>query len=284
MFFTKSKIHDAAMSKKQKHAEELVKIFKTLATRETWEELYSYIITNSNLPGPRGNLELAAAFEEIISSQSAISTPKQLWELCSEMTNLSAEYAPTNDPKEFIAFCGTRGLGAIGTSFPEYQEKALIHLKNLAKDPRWRMREAVAMTLQRLLSGGDIKIRRKLDDWIEQGDWSVLRGVMAGIAEPRLLLDSGFAEWALEAHMKVLDRIAKSPNRESEEFRTLRKALGYTLSVIVQAKPSAGFHYLETLIERDDTDIKWIVKQNLTKKRLATNFPREVDLLIRKVR
>ncbi len=272
------------MSKKQKHLEELSDIFNHFPNREFNEELYSYIRTNSNLPGPRGNLELAAAFEETISNKAASVTPTKLWELCSAMVSFSVEEASVNDPKVLIVFCGIRGLGAIGTSFPEYDEKVLVQLRNLAQDSRWRVREAVAMALQNLLSDDNVKIRKKLEEWIKEGDWLVVRGVVAGIAEPRLLENSSFAEWALEVHVKVIDMIAASSNRKSEEFRTLRQALGYTLSVVVKAIPASGFRFLEALIERDNNDIKWIIRENLKKKRLVSNFPKEVDFLIQHLR
>ncbi|MFW9793695.1 MAG: hypothetical protein ACFFEE_05315 [Candidatus Thorarchaeota archaeon] len=267
------------MSKKQKHIADLSEIFASKPKRKAQEDLVRYITVNSNLPGPRGNLELASAFEELVSDRASRNSVEELWELCSSMSNLSSIEAPVNDPKEFIAFCGTRGLGAIGEKCQEYQKKTLFRLQTLAQDSRWRMREAVAMALQRLLSGDNNKIRRELEDWIEKGDWLVLRGTMAGIAEPHLLKDIDFAEWALEAHVKVLDRIRDSSNRKSDEFRVLRKALGYTLSVVVKAIPSSGFRFLRELIKMDDKDIKWIVKENLKKKRLVTNFPKEVDKL-----
>ncbi|MFX1559483.1 MAG: hypothetical protein ACFFBL_02735 [Promethearchaeota archaeon] len=271
------------MNKKQKHIVDLREILVITLKRKAQDELYRYIVENSNLPGPRGNLELASAFEEIVSDQTSKNSVEEIWELCSSMSNFSATEAPVNDPKEFIAFCGTRGLGAIGAVCPEYQEKTLFYLRTLAQDSRWRMREAVAMALQKLLSGGDINIRRELEDWIDEGDWLVLRGVVAGIAEPSLLKDRVFAKWALEAHSKVLQKIRASPNRKSDEFRTLRKALGYSLSVVVKAIPSLGFHLLEELIKMDDADMKWIIKENLKKKRLVSNFPEEVDLIISKL-
>ncbi len=270
------------MSKKQKHIDDLREILTGTSIIKAQDELFKYIIFNSNLPGPRGNLELASAFEEIISDHISRASVEELWELCSSMSNFSALEAPVNDPKEFIAFCGARGLGAVGAALPGYQEKTLFLLRTLAQDSRWRMREAVAMALQKLLSNSDIRIRKELEDWIEQGDWLVLRGVVAGIAEPSLLKDVGFAKWALEVHVKVFDRLGVSSNRKSDEFRILRKALGYTLSVVVKAVPSTGFQLLEELIKKEDADIKWIVKENLKKKRLLSNFPEEVALLTKK--
>jgi hypothetical protein len=271
------------LSKQRKHIAELSEIFSHFPNNDISKNLFKYLMSNSSLPGPRGNLELAAAFEEIISNRAAVKPPEEIWQLCSTMAGLSAEEAPVNDPREFIAFCGARGLGAIGAALPEYQEKALLDLRTLARDSRWRMREGVAMALQKLLSGGDIKVRRELEEWIKSDSWLVLRGVVAGIAEPSLLKDSGFAEWALEAHKRVIERTTSVVDRKSEEFRTLRKALGYSLSVVVRAIPSAGFLFLKELAQSNDTDIKWIVKENLKKNRLTANYPKEVALLAKMV-
>ncbi len=55
--------------------------------------------------------------------------------------------APTNSPYEFLAFCGVVGLGRL---FAEGQIERLETIRRCASDPRWRMREGVAMALQRL--------------------------------------------------------------------------------------------------------------------------------------
>ena len=268
------------MRKKHRHLADLGHIMDSSITSQIRENLFKYIIENSSLPGPRANLELAAAFEEMVSSKATSNMRNQLWNLCKTMTSLSAEEAPTNDPREFIPFCGTRGLGAIGSVLEEYRLEALQNLRALAADSRWRMREAVAMALWRLLATGDIRIRDELENWIEEDDWLVIRAAIAGVAEPSLLEESSFASWVLNIQAKVLDKIHTSRDRKSDNFLTLRKALGYTLSVIVQATPASGFRLIKSLIERDDSDINWIIKQNLKKKRLERSFPEEVASLL----
>jgi hypothetical protein len=52
--------------------------------------------------------------------------------------------------------------------------------------------------------------------------------------------------------------------------------MGYTLSVVVQAIPKEGFEYIHQLIDMQDNDITWIVKENMRKNRLKKNFPSEV--------
>ena len=54
----------------------------------------------------------------------------------------------------------------------------------------------------------------------------------AALAEPRLLKDESIAQKALELHENVVTLIVASSDRHSEEFRALRKGLGYTFSVV----------------------------------------------------
>jgi hypothetical protein len=56
----------------------------------------------------------------------------------------------------------------------------------------------------------------------------------------------------------------------------MRKALGYTLSVVVRALPREGFELMTQLLDSQDKDVKWILRENLKKKRLQDNFHSEV--------
>jgi len=64
--------------------------------------------------------------------------------------------------------------------------------------------------------------------------------------------------------------------RKSDEFKTLRQALGYSLSVVICAIPQEGFEYMQQLIGSQDADIFWVIKENLKKNKLVRNFPNEV--------
>ena len=57
-------------------------------------------------------------------------------------------------------------------------------------------------------------------------------------------------------------------NRKSNEFKALRKGLGYCWSVVVAA-PDKGREVMVKWFASDDRDIIWIMKQNLRKKRLV---------------
>jgi hypothetical protein len=49
----------------------------------------------------------------------------------------------------------------------------------------------------------------------------------------------------------------------------LRQTLGYAVSVITAAAPERGFALMRTCATWGDTDIVWILRENLKKKRLA---------------
>ena len=94
-----------------------------------------------------------------------------------------------------------------------------------------------------------------------------------------LMQDKTFIEYALKVHKDIFCLIQKNLDRKSEEFKILKKGLGYTFSLIVLANPKEDFKYLEYLIETNDPDILWIIKSNLSKNRLIKNFPKNVKKL-----
>src|SRR2546429_246078 len=79
---------------------------------DNWEP---YLKKHSGLPGPRANLELVAAVAEEADAD-------RLWRLSASQD-------------EFLALCGTAGLGRIALLEPE---TVMSWLRELASDPRRR--------------------------------------------------------------------------------------------------------------------------------------------------
>ncbi|MDP3046010.1 MAG: hypothetical protein Q8O07_00840 [Chloroflexota bacterium] len=73
-----------------------------LAVLRQMPEWDDFLRRESGLPGPRGNLELAAAV-------ARAGTEAQFRRFAA----LDAGTAPTNTPGEFLAFCGVLGLGRL---------------------------------------------------------------------------------------------------------------------------------------------------------------------------
>ncbi|HEY46393.1 MAG TPA: hypothetical protein G4O14_06380 [Anaerolineae bacterium] len=263
------------MGKRDAHLQALESLLDQFVKTGSEQELVDYLLSNSNLPGPRANLELADAFPDALGKIAQKESHK-CWALCMKMLELTVEEAPVNTPEEFVPFCGAVGIGSMGSVQPSFFDQAIVTLRRLAKDSRWRMREAVRMGLQRLAEARARDTLMALESWIDEGDWLEMRAIAATVAMPSLLENEEQAAWALSLHRKIFDRVLETQDRKSEQFRVMRKALGYTLSVVVSALPREGFEFMTQLIEPQDKDVKWILRENLKKKRLEMNFPGEV--------
>lgn len=266
------------MGRKEGYAEAVSDLLDDFLRTTDDRKIREYLAANSNLPGPRGNLELAHAFADEAGACS-VAEPERIWDLVSNLSAVPPSEAPVNDPKELIPFSGTVAAGAIGAVREEYEKKAFALLKRTASDPRWRTREGVAMGLQRMIRRNGLSVLKELDGWVAGDRWMAMRAVAAGVAEPPLLKDPHIAKGALELHKKIVARVLASDSRRTEEFRTLRQALGYSLSVVMVACPKEGLDYLRELAGSYDPDVRWIVKENLKKNRLVKSFPRETEEL-----
>src|SRR5713101_2474051 len=152
------------------------------------EGIETYLAERSNLPGPRANLELAEAFAEAIGRMGQ-GRPMEAWDLCSRLAGLSLERAGQNTPGEFVAFCGVRGEGALGTVSVNFLESAMEALREHSGDDRWRIRESVAASIQTLLAKSPEKVLRELESWVVADHWLEMRAVAPGVAEPALMKD-----------------------------------------------------------------------------------------------
>jgi hypothetical protein len=214
----------------------------------------AYLLKESGLPGPRGNIELAQVVADEGDQQLFLG-----------YIAYTPEKAPVNSPYEFLAFCGVIGLGRL---LAEGDYDLLNTLRRYASDPRWRMREAVAMALQRL---GDANMERLIVAMCEWAQGAPLeqRAAAAALCEPRLLDQAQFARGVLEILDQITVGIEQVENRRSEDFLILRKGLGYCWSVAVAALPVEGKILMEKWSTDRDKDIRWIMKENLSKARLV---------------
>lgn len=208
---------------------------------------------HSKLPGPRGNLELAA----LVADEADLAT-------CLRLAAFNAAQAPVNTPDEFLAFCGVFGLGRhVSAGHPEL----LDALRSHAGDARWRTREAVAMALQRVGDGDPTLLAATAGAWA-QGSRLEQRAAVAAVSEPRLLRSAAAAQVALEVLDTVTATLPGAADRRSTAFGVLRQALGYAWSVVIVATPTAGKQAFARLAAATDPDLRWVVRENLKKNRL----------------
>ncbi len=95
------------------------------------------------------------------------------------------------------------------------------------------------------------------------------RAAAAALCEPRLLHGPAHARGVLAILNAITASIPDQGDRRGEAFKALRKGLGYCWSVAVVALPVEGKPLMEKWLEHPDPDIRWIMRENLKKNRLA---------------
>jgi hypothetical protein len=232
------------MSKSDQYREKLRQL-------DDWEP---YLLAESGLPGPRGNLELL----QVVADEGN-QAQFDRW------IAIGPIVAPPNSQGEFLVACGVVGLGRL---VAEGRIDLLPVLRRMASDPRWRVREGVAMALQRVgLREMDLLLR-------EMGDWSrgsllERRAAAAALCEPVLLKDPARVGQVLAILDRITASICEEADRKSDDFRTLRQAMGYCWSVAIAASPEQGKLAMEKWLAWDDKDVHWMMQENLKKHRLA---------------
>ena len=223
---------------------------QVLRALDDWD---AFLRRESGLPGPRANLELVQAVAE---EGDAARFQRYL--------ALGPEQAPVNSPQAFLAVCGVVGLGRL---LAEGHQEFLATLRRCAADPRWRIREGVAMALQRL---GDVDMAALLgvaEEW-SRGSLLEQRAAAAAVCEPRLLGQPEHVGRVLQLLDAITASLTQVAERRSDDFRVLRQALGYCWSVAVAAWPEKGQPMMEAWLASSDRDVRWVMKENLRKNRL----------------
>ncbi len=226
------------------------------------QEITSYLLTNSNLPGPRGNLELAAAAAQTVDASLLI-----------EWTTLSAGDAPVNTAGEFLSFCGVFGQGRL---YNEGDPRALDRIFWAASDTRWRTREAAAMALQ-TIGKKDLNKLLKILPRFYNGKPYEQRCAVAALCEPCLLKDKLVEHYPVQMLDIVTRAFAEFTDRKDEGFIALKKGLAYGWSVAAAANLEYAKPFMEKWLQSDDKDVRWVMRENLKKNRLVRLDPEWVE-------
>jgi len=228
-----------------------------------------YLREQSRLPGTRANLELVNSFSNLLAAVVP-EQPDQVWMLLNYLVQ-DEKTVVSNTPDEFVVLCGVVAFGASATVRPEWHIEVFEMLEHFASSSSWRVREGVAMALQRLLPVMPQETIEFLIELATMGNCFQQRASIATIAEPSLLQTPAIIDAALAIQRLVLERLHALPAavRKREDVRALRQSLGYTLSVVAAAAPEKGFALMRDCAGWDDPDVNWILRENLKKKRLA---------------
>ena len=226
----------------------------------------AFLLAGSNLPGPRANLELLDAAGDMLSREEALA-----------LAALSPHAAPGGTAREFLPCCG---LAAVGRLVAEGDPSPLPVLRAAAGDERWRVRESVAIALQRWGDADVLAMAAEVAGWASGSPFEA-RAAVAAICEPRLLRTAPAVQAAVRILDAATDRLVAIPRPRGEPGRVLGLALGYAWSVAVAASPPAALPAFERWSASDDPDVVRVVRLNLSKARFAKAAPDAVERLRR---
>jgi hypothetical protein len=231
------------------------------------------LCADSRLPGPRANLGLAHAFADVCAERAA-STPgaEAVFVVLERLADDSVRRPELNPGAlEFLPACAALAAGAVCAAEPASWPRGMGLLRTLAMDSRWRVRELAATGMQRMLDADWPAALTVVRGWAQDPSALLVRAAVAAVAEPPILTDAARSADAVEVARQAVDSFLAIPAdvRRTDDSRTLRKALGYGLSVVAAADPGAGIALLVRLAASGDADGAWIVRENLKKNRLV---------------
>ncbi len=220
--------------------------------------------------GQRANLDLANDVGSLLVAAIA-RYPDSVHALINYFANGNRKSVTSNSPAEFVMLCGVIAAGACAAAQPEWREETFDLLCHYATSSYWRVRESVTTAYQQLLTADPQVTVSHLMGLAKGKNYLQQRAAVTVLSEPQFLYNSPLVDDALEIQRIVLEHLHAVPpgERKNEHFRVLRRALGYTLSVITAAAPEQGFALMRECAAWNDADITWILRENLKKKRLA---------------
>jgi hypothetical protein len=248
------------------------------------EERRAFLLAGSALPGPRANLELLDAAGDVLALDEAL-----------RFAAMGPSETPGGTALEYLPCCGVVALGRL---VAEGDVSLVDRLRAHASDPRWRVRESVAIALQRWGDADVLAMLDAVEPWA-RGASSAEAGVessraapgsvgvallearaaVAAACEPRLLRTAA----AVDACMRILDAATAAlvdvARPRGEPGRVLGAALGYGWSVGIAASPSAVLPGFERWAASPDPDVRRLVRENLAKNRFVKAAPDAVARL-----
>jgi hypothetical protein len=251
-----------------------------VADDRQYDQLEAELLAGSNLPGPRANLALAAAFADCVAAEG---TTEPQWALLTAWLAIAEDEAPTGNPREYLPFCAVQALGAcFPDADPDRRAEVVTRLREVANDGRWRLREAVTIALQRIGEWNFDALAAILESWLPDATFLEQRAIVAALAHPSLLRSPDQARRSLGIADRVVANLAavESPARNTGAFKVLKQGLGFAPSLLVAALPEVGFTMLEQWIATGDRDVQAIVRDNLKKDRLKRCSPDRVEALL----
>lgn len=144
-------------------------------------DLFRQLELQSGLPGPRMNTGLALGF-----AAECVAIGPKVDELVYRMANLHPDEARGASGKEFLSVCGVLAVAArAAAGTPAARDRALALLEDKADDPRFRVRDAVALALATLGEKMKSGLGDRVEPWMDR--YFHAAAVIRALAEPMWL-------------------------------------------------------------------------------------------------
>lgn len=245
-------------------------------------ELENYLLEHSNMPGRMANITLVSVVADIMGSDTTIASS---W--YPTLSEWFRRETTGDDPETLLVLCAVESFGAI---YNQKNGQSLIELEHYfvdaLNDGRWRVREIVTETYKRIgiNSYTDLEI---LFNWILQGALTPLemRGLLATVAHPDILKTTEQLNYAQMMMERAFDYYLNfdATTYSKEDKIVLKKGLSFAPSVIISKNPEQGFAFFEELIEKNEKQLKPILKNNLKKKRVESVDSEKVAELLNRL-
>ena len=219
-------------------------------------DLLPFLEKESKLPGPAANLNLLRQF--------IIDATAEQTALCLSVLDKKPD---PNSPATFVASCGVAA-----SANPEIFKKA-------ANSDNWRIRESAVLGLQNLGLKDLDSLYSIFDSW-ENANLLEKRCIAATLCEPALIKTGEKAEKILGVLNEYMEIIEMEKNVKSDEYKVFKKSMGYCISVAVAANPEKGKEFFEAWMRSPNSEVRWILSENLKKDRLRKMDSEWVDAQI----
>lgn len=201
---------------------------RTIASGDRY--LFSLLVRHGNLPGPRPNEELAAAFGDELAARGAAAD-----RVIAELVGMDETRARGTSAEAFLPYVGAHALGArIARKYDE--RRSADALEEMAGDARKVVRDGVVATLVRLAPKLDLPTR--LASYFEGFLQAAValeamsnRDVLDRIADPTDLLER------LDEATTLAEKAGRAAER-TQGRRRLLEVLGMTIPVFATRYPA----------------------------------------------
>ena len=189
------------------------------------EKLYTQLMTASGLPGTRANITLANALADECARRG-----KPVDALLTQMASISADEMPGGSPMEFIPMVGVLGWGARGATDAKARRDALALLHEASDDLRYRVREAVILSLVRLGAVMGDRLVLEVEPWMD--GFFHAANVLTALCDPA---------WRNETHDAdaVVLRLREAADLIKDASRSSSRYPGYKALLLALTKAPA---------------------------------------------